>query len=434
MIDAARRGAVAVARAACQSRVAVRSLALVCGAPALLTAQARAPRPARPTPAMVAALRDADALVARAVGQVTAGAVLLVAQHGQVIHARAFGDAERLDATGRPLAHPRPMRVDTRFDLASVTKVMATTLALMTLVDQGRVDLDAPVARYLSEFTGPHLDSITPRLLLRHASGLTPWQPIYYHARTAREALAHIVSLPLASGVGRERRYSDLGFMTLGYLVERVTGEPLDRYLARSVYAPLGLAHTGFVPRGVPRAAFAATEVGNGYEHRMVYDTTFAFPYRGDPRAWDGWRSTVLAGEVNDGNAWYAHGGVARHAGLFSTAADLARLLTLLLNGGTLDGRRLLRAGTVRTFLTPEPFGHYLGWMRPAGLPEGSFMHTGFTGPWVLGMPAHGLAVVLLCNRQQLGARPDGRFADLGPLRDAVGRRIVSGAAAPTSP
>ncbi|MBI3792360.1 MAG: serine hydrolase [Gemmatimonadetes bacterium] len=385
---------------------------------------------------MAAAIADADSLVQAAIGRTTAGAVLLVAQRGRVLHLRAWGDAERLDSAGNPLAHPRAMHTDTRFDLASVTKVMATTLACMRLVDEGRLDLDAPVRRYLPSFTGPHLDSITVRLLLRHASGLTPWQPLYYQASNEQEALAAIARMPLASGVGEARHYSDLGFMLLGYIVERVGGAPLDAWLAREFYGPLRLAHTGFRRTGraetLRRGAFAATEVGNGYEHHMVFDTTFAFPYRGDPLAWAGWRHRVLAGEANDGNSYHAHAGVAGHAGLFSTAEDLGVLLDLVMTG-RVRGVTLARRETLARFFSPEPFGHYLGWMRPAGLSDGSFMHTGFTGTYVLGVPAHGLAVVLLANRQQMGTDARGFFPDLGPLRDAVSRRLVAGAEAGAS-
>ena len=382
-----------------------------------------------PSLAITSAIADADAMVQRAVGRSTAGAVLLVARDGRIIHLRAFGDAERLDSTGAVLAVPRPMRPTTRFDLASVTKVMATTLALMRLVDERRVDLDAPVYRYLAEFRGAHLDSITLRLLLRHASGLTPWQPIYYGAASKAEAREAIRRLPLDRGVGAERRYSDLGFMLLGYVVEQVSRRSLDHYTAEALYTPLGLRRTGFATQLVPGADVAATEVGNGYEHRMVFDTTFAFAYRGDPRGWSGWRTRVLRGEANDGNAYYAHGGVAGHAGLFSTASDLAVLLQLLIGEGTVGPVRLISPATVRAFLTPEPFGHYLGWMRPKALPDGSFMHTGFTGTYVLGVPRYGLAVVLLANRQQMGTDARGFFPDLGPLRDSVSQRLVRGAA-----
>lgn len=380
-------------------------------------------------PALRAAIAGADSLVRAATGRTTAGAVLLVARRGKLLHLGAYGDAERLDSTGAVLAHPRPMRTDTRFDLASLTKVMATTLAVMTLVDQGCVDLDAPVYRYLPTFRGPHFDSITVRHLLRHASGLTPWQPLYYSAASKREALAAITRLPLATGVGEGRHYSDLGFMLLGYVVERVSGSSLDAYAERALYRPLHLAHTGFTPDRAHPAAFAATEIGNGYEHRMVFDTAFAFPYRGDPTAWNGWRTRVLNGEVNDGNAFYAHGGVAGHAGLFSTAADLRVLLELLVNGGVVHGTRLVRKQTVRTFLTSEPFGHYLGFMRPKGLPEDAFMHTGFTGTYVLAVPSRQLVVVLLANRQQMGTDALGRFTELTALRDSVSRRLAHGAA-----
>jgi CubicO group peptidase (beta-lactamase class C family) len=351
--------------------------------------------------------------------------VLLVAKDGVVLHERAYGHAQVIDSSGRPLAVPRAMRTTTLFDLASVTKVMATTFAVMLLVDRGRIDVEAPVHRYLPEFRGQHLDSITVRHLLTHSSGLAQWQPMYYHASTASGTYAAIRRMPLGWGVGAERRYSDLGFMLLGYLVERVTGRPIDAFVEEELYRPLGLRSTVFDPRRRGVADIAATERGNGYERQMVYDTAFGYDYDGDPRAWNGWRDHVLVGEVNDGNAWHAHGGVAGHAGLFSTARDLRVLLDLLNGGGSYSGRRYISESVVARFLTRDGFGHYLGWQVPRGMPEGSFAHPGFTGTWVLGVPRHGLSVVLLTNRQQLGRDERGFFPDLGALQQGVARAIV---------
>jgi CubicO group peptidase (beta-lactamase class C family) len=163
----------------------------------------------------------------------------------------------------------------------------------------------------------------------------------------------------------------------------------------------------------------------------MVYDSTFGYRYRGDPTKWNGWRHYALAGEVNDGNAWHANGGVAGHAGLFSTGADLRVLLDLLNAGGTFGGRRYLRRETVALFLTRDRFDNYLGWMLPRGLPEGSFMHTGFTGTYVLGVPRHGLSIVLLTNRQNMGTDERGYFPNIAPLQEAVSRTIVAAASGP---
>jgi len=375
----------------------------------------------------------ADSLVEAAVGRQFPGAVLVVSQRGRVLHERAFGAAQLHDSLLRPLASPPRMRTSTLFDLASVTKVMATTLAVMRLVDRGQIDVDAPVWRYLPDFRGPHLDSITVRHLLTHSAGLVQWQPLYYHAATRAQTYEVIRDMPLAWGVGDGRHYSDLGFMLLGDVVERVSGERLDAFVERELYRPLGLRSTVFTPKAKGFTEFAATEVGNGYERHMVYDSTFGYRYRGDPTAWNGWRQHVLNGEVDDGNAYYANGGVAGHAGLFSTGAELRVLLDLLNAGGSFAGRRYLRPETVALFLTRDRFDNYLGWMRPRDMPEGSFMHTGFTGTYVLGVPKYGLSIALLTNRQNMGTDARGHFPNLVPLQEAVARAIVAGAGDPNA-
>lgn len=403
---------------------------LLAGAGPLACAPLRTavPESAAPSPALVRGLATADSLIEAAVGTHIAGAVLAVSKDGRMIHERAFGYAQLNGDAMRRLAAPRSMRTTTLFDLASVTKVMATTMAIMMLVDRGDIDVDAPVWRYLTDFRGPHLDSITVRHLLTHTSGLIQWQPLYYSASNAADTYRVILEMPLGWGVGTGRHYSDLGFMLLGYIVERVGGLRLDAYLERELYGPLGLRSTTFNPKLRGFADFAVTEQGNGYERRMVYDTTFGYDYAGDPRSWDGWRRHVLDGEVNDGNAWHAHGGVAGHAGLFSTARDLRVLLDLLNARGTWQGRRYIRAEVIAQFMTRDAFGHYLGWMAPREMPDESFAHNGFTGTYVLGVPAHGLSIVLLTNRQNLGTSERGYFPDIGPLTQAVSRAIVSGA------
>ena len=389
------------------------------------------PAPIAPAgPALTRALATADSLILSVIGARTAGAVLVVAKDGAVVHERAFGHAELNDYEMRPLGAPRATRTTTLFDVASVTKVMATTFAAMLLVDRGLLDVDAPVWRYLPDFRGAHLDSITVRHLLNHSSGLVQWQPLYYQASTPAQAYRAIRDMPLGWAVGSGRHYSDLGFMLLGYIVERVSGQTLDAFLARELYQPLGLRSTTFDPRSRGFTDFAATEQGNVYERQMVYDTAFGYDYHGDPRAWDGWRRHVLVGQVDDGNSWYAHGGVAGHAGLFSTAADLRVLLDLLVNRGLYRGRRYIKPEIVELFLTRDRYGHYLGWQFPAGMPAGSFAHNGFTGTWVLGVPEHGLSIVVLTNRQQMGRDARGFFPDVGALTQAVSRAIVAGAEA----
>ena len=375
-------------------------------------------------------MERADSLISAAVGKLTPGAVFLVSQNGRVVHLRAFGHEQLRDYEGRAIPAPAAMGTNTVFDLASVTKVMATTMAVMMLVDRGKVDLDAPVYRYLPDFRGARLDSITVRQLLEHSSGLVQWQPLYYHASNSAQTYDVIRDMPLGWGVGEARHYSDLGFMLLGYIVERVSGQRLDHFLGSNLYAPLGLRSTAFNPRQHGLTKFAATEQGNVDERHMVYDSTFGYRYRGDPTAWNGWRERVLIGEVDDGNSYYANEGVAGHAGLFSTAGDVSVLLNLLLNRGSYGGYQYIRPETVDAFLALDKYKNYLGWQAASYLPTGSFWHNGFTGTYVAGVPKYGLAIVLLTNRQNMGTDARGYFPDVAPLQQAVARAIVSGAAA----
>ncbi len=419
---------------------------------------------APPGTGRLAGARAADSLVASWVARERIpGAVLLVQEGDSVLIRRAYGyarlydygagqypDAFRPDAprsTLRRLNRPVPMETTTVFDLASVTKVVGTTMALMLLVDRGEVALDDPLIRFLPEFGegSPERSRVTLRHLLAHRSGLPQWLPIYYDAATPEAALHHVATVPLRWPVGVERHYSDLGFMLLGAVVERVSGRPLDRFLDEELYRPMGLTRTGFrragrVASAPPPGEVAATSHGNPFERRMVYDPDFGYRIDGDPTRWDGWRRRTLVGEVNDGNAWHAFGGVAGHAGLFSTADELAQLVRLLLDGGAWRGGRLLSRETVRSFLmvpeaagaaaaglTTSPPTQLLGWQRPAYAPRGSFGHTGFTGTFVLGVPSRDLAVVLLTNRQNVGLGPDHRYVDVAPLQKAVVTTLLEG-------
>ncbi|MHB1328974.1 MAG: serine hydrolase domain-containing protein, partial [Gemmatimonadales bacterium] len=214
---------------------------------AVLGCSARQPAASPPatTTGLAQGIATADSIITASLGTSTAGTVLVVSQNGAIVAQRAYGYARLTDSTGKPLESPRPMRTSTVFDVASVTKVLATTLGVMLLVDRGMVALDAPVHQYLTDFRGHRLDSITVRHLLTHSSGLVQWQPLYYRASTASETYDVIRSMPLGTAVGAERRYSDLGFMLLGYLIERVTGQSLPSFLEQEFYQPLGLGSTG---------------------------------------------------------------------------------------------------------------------------------------------------------------------------------------------
>lgn len=350
----------------------------------------------------------ADSVVAAAVAEgLVPGASFLVAQSGSVVLHTSHGVAQE----------GVPVDQSTVFDLASVTKVMATTLAAMVLVDDGVLDLDEPVSNHLPEFTGGGREAITPRHLLTHTSGLAQWHPIYYHASNADEAWEFIREHPLQWPVGEGRHYSDLGFMTLGLLVEALSGESLDRFVERRIYDPLGLRATAFGPvsgwssspgtGGSFLERVAATSNGNPFERRMVHDDDFGYTIEVDPDSWADWRGGPLKGEVNDGNAHHAFGGVAGHAGLFSTAADLAVVLNAVLED-VLVSPQTSQIFAAETGIT----GQLLGWQRrdlenPQGEPIGNLTHTGFTGTFVLAAPGgeglpldRSLVVVLLTNRQ----------------------------------
>ncbi len=360
-----------------------------------------------------------------------AGAVLLVARRGEVIHEKAYGYGRKYSSGHMPMKTPEPMTTDTLFDVASMTKIFATTFGIMLLVDRGEIDLDAPLSRYIPLFDRGKKRDITIRHLLGHRAGLYPWKPVYYHAADREGAASYIASLPLKYPVGAEYHYSDLGFMILGYVIESVSGRPLDRYLSENLYAPLGLKRTSFRPLERGFTGIAATSQGNPFERRMVADDTFGYTCDENADAFRGWRHYILKGEVNDGNAFYAHQGIAGHAGLFSTADDLKILAEVLVGRGAYRGRTVISPETVEAFLTPDEFGNGLGWsLRPEvikaqGAPAGSFGHTGFTGCNALVVPDREIIVIFLTNRQHEGLAESGRYPDLGKLRREIAEAVL---------
>lgn len=348
-------------------------------------------------------LADVDGLIAERIGPGPEsgfpGAVLLVARGGIVVKHDGYGHAQTYrDDT--PLRHAPPMRPDTVFDLASCTKVLATTAAVMHLADTGKVELDAPISQWIPGFS----DEITVRRLLTHTAGLWEWQPTYLWASTPGQALSYIRDLPLRYEIGEGRNYSDLGFMLLGEIVRRASGEQLPNYVRETVHRPLGMMKTGFRPRR-PRN-IAATSFGNGYEKRMIR-TEDPYPILGDRSVDDfpGWREHTLLGEVNDGNAAYSFDGVAGHAGLFGTARDVAVFAQSIANGGGYGDRRVFTESTVNEF-TQDAFhsGQGLGfWTHrfegASGLGDGGVGHSGFTGVEFAVDREADLIVVLLTNR-----------------------------------
>ncbi len=301
-----------------------------------------------------------------------------------------------------------PTRIEpsTVFDLASVTKVVALTTAVMLAVEDGRLDLDAPIQRYVPTFVGEGKERVTARLLLAHASGMPAWRPLFREAGSRTEAFALANETPLAAPPGTAALYSDLGLIVLTQAVEAVYHERLDSLLHRRVFEPLGMTSTGYLPPvGSPRVA--PTEV-------------------------DSWRGRLLRGEVHDENAARLDG-ISGHAGLFSSVPDLLTFAEWILDRWT-DGRVDRRTqGSVQTFahrqnLVPGAT-HALGWDTPspggsAGrlLSPGSIGHTGFTGTSLWIDPERQLAIVLLSNRVN-PTRDNPRWA---PVRAAIADLVMT--------
>lgn len=288
----------------------------------------------------------------------------------------------------------------TLWDLASLTKVVGMTSAMMQLVERGAINLDAPVQRYLPEWTGPLKSRVTVRHLITHQSGLPAFKQ-HFKLNVSPDSTRRLFFLtPLDTVPGARMVYSDIGAILLGQIIERVSGETLDVYLARHVFEPLGMVDTRYRPAAALLPRIAPTER-------------------------DPWRGRHLRGEVHDENA-FALGGVSAHAGLFSTARDLDRFARAYLNGGALDGARLASASTMRAFTTVSDSAfssRALGWDTPAANSSGgrfirrpAFGHTGYTGTSLWIAPQHDLYVMLLTNR----VNPTRERSRIAPVRVAV--------------
>ena len=307
------------------------------------------------------------------------GAVLAVGRHGRLAALAPVGHYGVDDR--------RPVEAGTLYDLASLTKVVALTTACMILVDEGRLALDAPIARYVPEFRGPMKDRVTVRHLLTHSAGLAADLPLYTETASRRPALAAVDTTTLLAPPGTSYRYSDLSAIVLMQVVERVTGESFDRWVETRVFGPLGMPATRFLPPASWRDRIAPTEHDTVFRHRW------------------------LRGEVHAESAARL-GGVSGNAGLFSNALDLSRFAAMLLNGGAWDTLQLIRAETVAEFTErqnmPPGSSRALGWDTPADsgyssagtkLSRRSFGHTGFTGTSIWMDPDRDLFIILLTNR-----------------------------------
>jgi uncharacterized protein YbbC (DUF1343 family)/CubicO group peptidase (beta-lactamase class C family) len=331
------------------------------------------------------------------------GAVVLIGRRDAIVYHEAFGHRATVPAV-------EPMTGDTVFDLASLTKVVATTTSVMILLEEGRLRLDDSIARYIPEVASFGKDGISLRHLLTHTSGLRSGLDLDAPFSGVSEAIARIGREVPDVPPGERFTYSDLNFVLLGELVARVSGEPLDRFAARRIFEPLGMRDTFFNPPPARVPGIAPTEPC----------LALAWPCQ-SPGA------PMLRGTVHDPTA-RRMGGVAGHAGLFSTAADLSRFARMIMNGGTLEGARVLSPASVARMSTPaSPVGmtdvRGLGWdidsrysaNRGELFPVGSFGHTGFTGTSIWVDPDDDLYVVFLSNR----LHPDGR-GDVTALRGRV--------------
>lgn len=361
------------------------------------------------------------------------GAVVIIKQGNKVLYRHAYGFAQKYDFNSSLLSPPEKMTPSHLFDIASLTKVVGTTTSIMLLVDRGLINVDDPVSKYIPAFGAPDKKGITIRHLLTHTAGLYEWYPLYYLASEKSACYKLIESLPLMFPVGEQRRYSDLGFVLLGEIIEKISGMSLDLFMEKNIFSPLKMKDTGYNPlKSGNNRKIAATSAGNPYEKRMVYDSTLGFRIKEiDPAQWNGWRNYILRGEVNDGNAWYANQGVSGAAGLFSTADDLQKLVSMLMNEGKAGGLQFIKKETIDLFLTKDKFNNGLGWMMdPANSfmkngPEGTFGHTGFTGTSICIIPEFNTSIILLINRQNTGLSPSGDYYNVNPVRLQVFNAVM---------
>jgi len=362
-----------------------------------------------------------DSIVSAGIAEGAApGAAIAVGRWGQVVHLRGYG---RID--NAPDA--APVNDSTLFDLASLTKVVATTTAAMILEDEGKLDLDVPIRTYLPELNAPDKAAITMRMLLTHTGGFEAFAPLWREYRGRAGYLGQINARPLAYAPGDSTVYSDWDFVLAGLIVERITGTPLDEFLKTRVWQPLQMRETGYSPllsgtMPADSACTAAFRAGHPMLDRIAkteMDTVY--------------RHTHVHGIVHDENAC-ALGGVAGHAGLFSSARDLAAFAQMLLSGGQLGATRLIQPTTVARWTARQSRGssRAIGWDTPAGRSSAgryfsprSFGHTGFTGTSIWLDPERGLFVVVLTNRVN-PTRNNGRHEALRrDVADAVQAAVL---------
>ncbi|MFN2399979.1 MAG: serine hydrolase domain-containing protein [Gemmatimonadaceae bacterium] len=361
---------------------------------ALASIDTTPPRPAAIAPESVGMsaerLANIDRVMSRAIsaGGLPGGAIA-VGRQGQVTWQAGYGRLDWGSSTARARAG------ETLYDLASLTKVVATTTAIMILYEKGKIRLDDPVVKFIPAFAkgGAQKNRITIRHLLTHYSGLPAGRDLRRISGGPRGARAAVIRTSLESSPGEEFTYSDIGADILGFVVEAASGEKLDVFLTKRVYRPLGMRNTSFRPASSKRGRAAATGVS---------------PARG-----------VL--QVHDGNA-RALGGTAGHAGLFSTASDLAIFARMMLSGGTYNGVRIVSDSTVALFTARTAGWRALGWDTCSGggscghfMSRRAYGHTGFTGTSIWIDPDREIFVIVLSN-----------WVNLAPERRSLPWAVIS--------
>ncbi len=350
------------------------------------------------------------------------GAVVVVGHRGRIVFRKAYGNRSLAPAVEK-------MTLDTIFDVASLTKPIATATSIMILVEQGKLRLNDSVGKFIPEILDENAKRITIQQLLTHTSGYAPDFDLKEKWAGREGMLQALFKERLRSAPGTRFVYSDIGFIVLGEIIERISGEPEDIFIIRSILAPLNLNFSGFIrfPRPLTKrylvGPIAPTENVRGQQNYL------GSQFDGDDKTGD----QILSGQVHDPTS-YRMNGVAGHAGLFSTADDIARYCQMILNGGILDGKRVLSAQTIAKMTAPNVVSESgdtrgLGWdintsfssNRGELFPLGSFGHTGFTGTGVWIDPTSQTFVVFMSNR----VHPDGK-GDVGPLRARISTVVAS--------
>lgn len=337
----------------------------------------------------------------------TPGGVVSIRHKGAQLMLAAYGLSRKYESASTRTADPISATTDTLYDLASLTKLYTTT-AVMRLVEQDRLSLDEPFATWVPEFATGGKDEVTLRQLLTHTSGLPADVPLWKIASTGDERMQQELRTPLSAPPGARYLYSDLGLIAIGHLLEQLTGSRLDTVIHDLVTAPLGLSQTTFLPSEELKPRIAATEDQSDPDRGMIW------------------------GEVDDPNAW-ALGGIAGHAGLFSIAQEVAHFGQMYLQGGEIDGTRLLSEDSVAE-MTRNQIGKLgargIGWELNASFYMGklasnaTFGHTGFTGTSLVIDPRRDLVVVLLTNR----VHPTVDGPSINSLRMAVANAAMAAA------